>query len=130
MYLRYNVEMRNHHEIIIDDGPPVPGEAPMTKMTITGTDAAGVTVTDIIPGVNADEYLEVYAAAAAMSQARRFFNGPWQWRKAIYTAQPVPQEIIPPEEVQIGTRWFLRCRRYDATGRVSPYMTGYVDILA
>lgn len=130
IYLRYNVEMRNHHGIILDEGPPVPGHAPMTKMTITGTDVAGVTVTELLPGVNADEYVEVYAAAAAMSQARNFFNGPWQWRRSISTGQPCPQEIVPPEEVQIGTRWFLRCRRYDATGRVSPPMTGFVDIAA
>jgi hypothetical protein len=129
-YLRYNVEMRRQHEVLLDDAPAIPGVGPMILMTATGDTADGVRVTAVLPGVGADDYYEIYACGGPTSQARNFFNGPWTWRKSIFTAQPVPQEIVPATEVQIGQRWWLRCRAFMSDGKVGAPSYAHVDILA
>jgi len=130
MYLRWNAEMRRQHDALVDTAPAVPGEATMVKFTLTGTVADGVKVTDVVPGYGAGDYYEFYASAAATSQARNFFNGPWHWRRSVCTAFPLPQTIVPGAECAIGQRWFIRCRPFDSTGRVGPYSTLSVDITA
>jgi len=127
-YIRYNVVTTSNGLAPLDTAPTMPGEAPMPLCSITGTDADGVKLTAINPVLVAGDYVEIYANKPVLSQARNFFNGPWQQRKWLDSTTVLPTVLVPAAETTIGQRWFVRARYFEKSGKVGPYSTISVDI--
>jgi len=128
-YIRFNVQWTVMGQTVLDTAPAIPGEAPMPLMTVTGTVANGVRLTALTPINAVGDKIDVYSNKPLLSQARNFFNGPWQNRVIVDSNSVFPVVVVPPAECAVGQRWYLRARYFDATGKVGPYATISVDIL-
>lgn len=130
MYLRFNVPWVDIGETRVDTAPPAGGQAAMLSFTLTGTVAAGVELSAYSPTLGANDRLYFKRSAAAMSQAREFFNGPWERGGYIPGDQALPYLLIAGAACVIGQRWFFRVRALMEDGTAGPESQQRVDILA
>ena len=130
MYCRFNSRWYARGGTPVDIAPVTPGQAPMIMLTITGTKAAGIELTNYLPWLLTADRLSILKCAAPVSQARNFFNGPFTHLYWYPADTPRPYLLVAPTLVEIGQRWFFQVRAYTATGRTGPVSSAQVDILA
>jgi len=130
MYCRFNVPWVDIGETRVDNAPPAGGQAAMLSTTLTGTTGAGVQLTAYSPTLAANDRIYVKCSTAAMSQAREFFNGPWERRAYLAGDVALPTLLIAAGSMVIGQRWFFRFRALLEDGTAGPEAQDSVDILA
>lgn len=130
MFTRFNAMWLYAGKTIVTTAPTTPGEASMIALAYTGTTADGIKVTTPDPAIAASDFVFISKCSAPVSQAKNFYNGPWQYFKAIDSVTVYPYLIVAPALVAIGQRWFFRAKYFAASGKVGPTSTGYVDIIA
>lgn len=130
MFVRYNSTLVGILATVLKVAPTLPGEADMPRATLTGTAAAGVNISALLPVIAAGDYILAYSNKAAIPVSREFFNGPWTLRKIMDSAQTFPALVVPIAECAIGQRWWVKTRLYKANGKVGPPSIARVDIIA
>jgi hypothetical protein len=128
MFLRFNAWWYvDNGSTLLSVAPTTPGEAIMETATLACTTADGLRASAVGQTIAAADRVLVQTCSAPTSQARNFFNGPWQQKTAWGNATAFPQVIIAPAGVAIGQRWWVRLRYFDNIGKVGPYWTGFAD---
>lgn len=98
-------------------------------ITVAATTAAGLTITAISPALSAGDIL-VFQCSGPLSNVVNFFKGPWAYCNYYKSTDTTPLTVVAIGAFVIGNRFKYRYRYQSATGQMSPFQYGQVDVAA
>jgi hypothetical protein len=129
MFLRTNNARQFLGLGIVQAAPATPGVAAAPTTIYAGDTTDGIEGQTTSPIASAADVVN-YRIGIAVNQSVNFYATPFTTAVAVVMATAQPFLIKPNTEVQIGQRYFLEARFFQADGKVSFPVQDFIDILA